>query len=62
MSLQAWHCRFKADELDLDRRVSFTIPARRNEFVSTLADQVWFAPFARSGKKQRLAHRIAARE
>ena len=61
MNLQAWHFRFKADELDLNRRVSFTLPARHNDYVSTLADQVWFAPFARSGKKQRLAHRIAAR-
>jgi hypothetical protein len=62
MSPQAWHRRFKADELDLNRRVSSRHPACRDDFVSTLADQVWFAPFARSGKKHRLAHRIAARE
>jgi hypothetical protein len=62
MNLQAWHCRYKTHELDLNRRISSTLPARHNDFVSTLADKVWFAPFARSGKKQRLAHKIAARE
>ena len=46
----------------IHRRPTVELAARRNEFVSALADEVWFAHIAPGGKMHRLSERIAARD
>ncbi len=48
--------------VERNRRVTASLAARRNELVAALADDVWFAHIAPSGKMQRLAQKIAARD
>ena len=45
-----------------EHRVTGALAVRRNEFVAALADEVWFAHIVPSGKMQRLAQKIAARD